>query len=475
MSSTPLKPGGNLVILGSGWGGYSLLKKLDTSKWDSVTLVSPRNYFLFTPLLPSVTVGTNEPRSIIEPVRKTIMKKNKKTGLANTRYLEVVANHLDLDQKVSSRHPSPPLAKQCVPYDKLVVAVGAQPNTMGVPGVLEYTHFLKEMDHARLIRKNVLDSFETACTAQSDERKRELLHFVVVGGGPTGVEFAAELSDFIREEISHAYWEVAHLAKVSVIQSAENILNTFDAAISRYATDHFKRIDIDVVKNSRVKAVEATAVVVQDMATKEERRIPFGVCVWAAGIAPRPFTKDLISQLKGYQPENGRLLKTTPYLEVLGSKGDLFAIGDCAGVAEPELLPLAESLFDEADINKDGEISFQEYEVIYRKIRERFPLLQGVGAKQRWKDHADKYNGGKPLEFLTRDLWEKVLANMQSSYKAMPATAQVASQQGNITGVSTFALWRGVYASKMVSWRCRHLVIWDWIKAYLYGRDLSKM
>ncbi|KAF4680034.1 hypothetical protein FOZ62_024693, partial [Perkinsus olseni] len=515
---TPLEPGGNLVILGSGWGGYSLLKKLDTSKWESVTLVSPRNYFLFTPLLPSVTVGTNEPRSIIEPLRKIVMKKNKKTGLQNTRYLEVDAKHLDLARKIcycediTSIKATDDLLE--VPYDKLVVAVGAQPNTMGVPGVLEYTHFLKEMDHARLIRKNVLDSFETACTATSDERKRELLHFVVVGGGPTGVEFAAELRDFIREEISQAYWEVAHLAKVSVIQSAENILNTFDAAISRYATDHFKRIDIEVVKNSRVKAVEASAVVVQDMATKEEHRIPFGVCVWAAGIAPRPFTKDLISQLKDCQPENGRLLKTTPYLEVLGGKGDLFAIGDCAGVAEPELLPLAESLFDEADINKDGKISFEEYKVIYRKIRERFPLLQGAGPEERWKHHADTYDDGKPLEYLTHDLWEKVLANMQSSYKAMPATAQVASQQGewlaeylsgrtmtpferndkgmmsyvggsravvqsplagNITGVSTFALWRGVYASKMVSWRCRHLVIWDWIKAHMYGRDLSKM
>ncbi|KAF4657330.1 hypothetical protein FOZ61_006351 [Perkinsus olseni] len=370
---------------------------------------------------------------------------------------------------------------------------------MGVPGVLEYTHFLKEMDHARLIRKNVLDSFETACTATSDERKRELLHFVVVGGGPTGVEFAAELRDFIREEISQAYWEVAHLAKVSVIQSAENILNTFDAAISRYATDHFKRIDIEVVKNSRVKAVDASAVVVQDMATQEERRIPFGVCVWAAGIAPRPFTKDLISQLKGCQPENGRLLKTTPYLEVLGGKGDLFAIGDCAGVAEPELLSLAESLFDEADINQDGKISFEEYKVIYRKIRERFPLLQGAGPEERWKHHADTYNDGKPLEYLTHDLWEKVfrksrtgewLAEYLSGRTTTPferndkgmmsyvggSRAVVQSPlAGNITGVSTFALWRGVYASKMVSWRCRHLVIWDWIKAHMYGRDLSKI
>ncbi|KAF4716547.1 hypothetical protein FOZ63_028982, partial [Perkinsus olseni] len=180
---TPLEPGGKLVILGSGWGGYSLLKKLDTSKWDSVTLVSPRNYFLFTPLLPSVTVGTNEPRSIIEPLRKIVMKKNKKTGQQNTRYLEVDAKHLDLARKVcycediTSIKATDDLLE--VPYDKLVVAVGAQPNTMGVPGVLEYTHFLKEMDHARLIRKNVLDSFETACTATSDERKRELLHFVV--------------------------------------------------------------------------------------------------------------------------------------------------------------------------------------------------------------------------------------------------------------------------------------------------------
>ncbi|RKP05334.1 hypothetical protein THASP1DRAFT_9338, partial [Thamnocephalis sphaerospora] len=169
-----------LVILGSGWGSASLLKKLDTEKYD-VTVVSPNNYFLFTPLLPSATVGTLELRSLIEPVRKLLKR-------INGRFLEVstcFAPHL---RSVMAHHRAV----------QLVIAVGSTTNTMGVPGV-EHCHQLKTLADAAGLRRKVMANFEQAAlpTTTPEERKR-LLSFVVCGGG---VEFAAELYDFLTEDL----------------------------------------------------------------------------------------------------------------------------------------------------------------------------------------------------------------------------------------------------------------------------------
>ncbi|CAF3144724.1 unnamed protein product [Rotaria sp. Silwood2] len=208
-----------IVILGTGWGAVPFLKHIDSHKYE-VVCVSPRNYFLMTPLLPSVSVGTVETRTVIEAIR----------SLVGPRIKYIEAHCVDVDPKMKiitcSSEDSSPVSRGDdikgifvqskreggassriikdsartrpqfdMKYDILIVAVGAENNTFNIPGVQEHSHFLKEILDARRIRSAISDAFESAMIpSQTEEERKRLLHFIVVGGGPTGVEFAAEVS-----------------------------------------------------------------------------------------------------------------------------------------------------------------------------------------------------------------------------------------------------------------------------------------
>jgi NADH:ubiquinone reductase (H+-translocating) len=220
-----------LVVLGTGWGSIALLKTLNPDEYH-VTVISPSNYFLFTPMLPSATVGTLELRSLVEPVRRIVSR-------VNGHFVKATAEDVLYSEKlveVCATKPDGTKESFYVPYDKLVVGVGSVTNPHGVKG-LEHCHFLKDITDARLIRNSVIRNLETACLpTTSDEERRRLLSFVISGGGPTGVEFAAELYDMLNEDLIKFFPKVLRSEiSVHVIQSRGHILNTYDEALSRYA------------------------------------------------------------------------------------------------------------------------------------------------------------------------------------------------------------------------------------------------
>ena len=185
----------------------SILKEINPGDYH-VVVISPTNYFLFTPLLPSATVGTLEPRynlfrnwlmrSLVEPIRKIITR-------CRAHYIEAYAEDVDMSNKlvlVSQTNEDGDNQQFYVPYDKLIISVGSNTNTHGVDG-LEHVHFLKTILDARGIRNHIMDNFEKACLpTTTDEERKSLLSFVVAGGGPTGVEFASELSDMMQEDLT---------------------------------------------------------------------------------------------------------------------------------------------------------------------------------------------------------------------------------------------------------------------------------
>ena len=190
-----------VLILGTGWGGNTLARALDKSKFD-VRVVSPSNHFLFTPFLPATAVGTLEFRSIQECIRST-------PGLEE--YYQAKARRIDFAaRKVQCEDVFHTHARFHVGYDFLCIAAGCKTNTFNTPGVAERegreVFFLKHLFHARAIRNRALECFERAAnpTLSRDERNR-LLSFVIVGGGPTSCEFATELTDFLREDVARAY------------------------------------------------------------------------------------------------------------------------------------------------------------------------------------------------------------------------------------------------------------------------------
>ncbi|KAE8696614.1 External alternative NAD(P)H-ubiquinone oxidoreductase B1 [Hibiscus syriacus] len=520
-----------VVVLGTGWAGISFLKDLDVSAYD-VQVVSPRNYFAFTPLLPSVTCGTVEARSIVEPVRNMIKKRN-----GEIRFWEAECMKIDdANKKLLCRHTSENNLvgndEFSLDYDYLVIAVGAQVNTFNTPGVLENCHFLKEVEDAQKIRRSVIDCFEKAVLPGLTEEERRInLHFVIVGGGPTGVEFAAELHDFVKEDLVNLYPSVKDLVKITVVQSGDHILNMFDERISCFAEQKFSRDGIDVQTGCRVISLSDKEITMKIKSTGEVCSVPHGLVVWSTGVETRPVVKDFMAQIG---QANRRVLATDEWLRVKGSE-NVYALGDCATINQRKVMEDISAIFKAADKDNSGFLTIKEFEDVVDDILERYPQVKHYLRSKQMRDVTDllKDPEGNKRDEVDIEGFKLALVHADTQLKNLPATAQVAAQQGEYLskcfnrkylsednpegprrfrgsgrhqfrpfqykhfgqfaplggeqaaaelpgdwvsmGHSTQWLWYSVYASKQVSWRTRVLVVSDWTRRFIFGRDSSRI
>lgn len=267
----------------------------------------------------------------MEPIRSVLRHKK-----AAVKFYEAEATKIDPDNKVVYIDDSSDIqgstSKTQVPYDMLVVAVGAENATFGIPGVREHSCFLKEIGDAQQIRKKIMDCVETATfKGQSPEEVERLLHMVVVGGGPTGVEFAGELQDFIDQDIKKWIPEIGDKFKVTLIEALPNVLPMFSKQLIDYTESTFKEEKITIMTKTAVKKVTSTTVEAEATGPdgkKTMQVMPYGLLVWATGNALRPLVKDLMSQIPA-QKDSRRGLAVNEYLVVQGTK-DIWATGDCA-------------------------------------------------------------------------------------------------------------------------------------------------
>jgi NADH:ubiquinone reductase (non-electrogenic) len=242
-----------VVVLGTGWGALSFARKLDPMVFD-VTIVSPRNYFFYTPLLAGVTTSTVKAHSVLEAVRQTNPMPYAKFLQAECTGLNAAANEVTCQDSETTLN---------IPYDHLVIAVGAQPNTFGIPGVEEHAMFLKELDQGMAVRQRILDRLERAVIAhsagQTDEVKR-LLTIAVVGGGPTGVEFAAEVADFVNSDVKRSFPMVSEHLKVTLVEAQVDLLSMFDKSIGDHVKKHLESVGVSVRTQTMVKRVDDVAI-----------------------------------------------------------------------------------------------------------------------------------------------------------------------------------------------------------------------
>lgn len=186
---------------------------------------------------------------------------------------------------------------------------GSITNPHGVQG-LENCNFLKSIEDARNVRDKVLQNLERACLpTTSDDERRRLLSFVICGGGPTGVEFAAELFDFLNEDLSRNFPKILrNEVSVHLIQSRGHILNTYDEALSKYAEEKFSHDEVEVLTNSRVKEVHPDKIIFTQkdengsIVTKE---LPMGFCLWSTGVGQSmmPDRIDFHNLLTAFKPQ----------------------------------------------------------------------------------------------------------------------------------------------------------------------------
>ncbi|KAK4224763.1 putative external mitochondrial NADH-ubiquinone oxidoreductase 1 precursor [Podospora fimiseda] len=462
-----------LVILGTGWGSVSLLKRLDTENYN-VIVISPRNYFLFTPLLPSCTTGTIEHRSIMEPIR-TILRAKK----ASVRFYEAEASSIDPDRKVvrifDNSEVKGDMTETEVPYDMLVIGVGAENATFGIPGVREHSCFLKEIGDAQNIRKRIMDCVETAAFKdQSPEEIDRLMHMVVVGGGPTGVEFAGELQDFFEEDIKKLVPEISDRFRVTLIEALPNVLPSFSKQLIEYTESTFKEEKINIHTKTMVqkvtdKTVEALAT--GPDGTKEKIVFPYGLLVWATGNAVRPVVKDLMSRIPA-QKNSRRGLAVNEYLVVQGTR-DIWAVGDCAvaGYAPTAQVASQEGNFLARLLNNMAKTEALESKI--RELSSTLNLEPGNTAEisrqiEEYERQLRRIKDVKPFHYSHQGS----LAYIGSE----KAVADVTWFNGNVAaaGGLTYLFWRSAYLSMCFSTRNRLLVINDWIKSKAFGRDLSR-
>lgn len=462
-----------LVILGTGWGSVSLLKKLDTENYN-VVVISPRNYFLFTPLLPSCTTGTVEHRSIMEPIR-TILRHKK----AAVKFYEAEASAIDPERKVVRITDNSEIrgdtAETEVPYDMLVIGVGAENATFGIPGVRENSCFLKEIGDAQQIRKKIMDCVETAAFKdQTPEEVDRLLHMVVVGGGPTGVEFAGELQDFFEEDIKKLIPDISDRFRVTLIEALPNVLPSFSKQLIDYTESTFKEEKIDIrtktmVKNVTDKTVEAQ--VTTPDGKKETIYFPYGLLVWATGNAVRPVIKDLMSRIPA-QKDSRRGLAVNEYLVVQGTR-DIWAVGDCAvaGYAPTAQVAGQEGNFLARLFNNMAQT--EEIEGRIAELSSSLNLKPGNVAEastqiEEYQRRLRRIKTIKPFHYSHQGS----LAYIGSE----KAVADVSWFNGNVAtgGGLTYLFWRSAYLSMCFSSRNRLLVINDWLKSKLFGRDVSR-
>ena len=257
-----------LVVLGSGWASHALIKVVDANKYR-VVVVSPRNHFVFTPMLASAAVGTVEYRSMTESVRG-----------ANplVQFVEGAATAVDLESRFVTVQPVPlggdAPAPQRISYDALVVAVGSRAADANVPGARERCFALKDCEDARRLREAVGERFERAARAGDQATARELT-FAVVGGGATGVELAGELSDFVND-VGRLYPSLPQEApRVVLVHSGDELLPQFDPDLRIEALRALERRGVTVRLGRRVQRVDEEALRLDDGSD-----VPCALCAW---------------------------------------------------------------------------------------------------------------------------------------------------------------------------------------------------
>jgi NADH dehydrogenase len=302
-----------VVIVGAGFGGLAAAKRLAGRAVD-VTLVDKRNHHLFQPLLYQVATAALSPADIAAPIRSILARAH------NVRVL------LDEVTGVDAAHRRVALASGgSLEFDWLVLATGARHSYFGREDWATHAPGLKSIEDATEIRRNVLLALERAETETDPERRRALLTFVVIGGGPTGVEMAGSIAELARRSVSSDFRTITpHCSRVVLVEAGPRILPGFPPELSARAEGALRRLGVELRLGHPVTEVGAGAL------RAGGERIDAGTMVWAAGVQASPAAE----WLGAARDSAGRVMVdadlTVPRLSTI------FVIGDTAAVTGPD-------------------------------------------------------------------------------------------------------------------------------------------
>lgn len=300
----------HVVILGGGFGGLNVARALVHAP-VRVTLIDRRNHHLFQPLLYQVATAALNPADIAVPIRRILRnQKNVEVLLAEARSVDLNAKVVELDEDMAS-------------YDYLVVATGARHSYFGHDEWAPFAPGLKSIGDALEIRRRILLAFELA-ERESDPRLREaFLTFVIVGGGPTGVELSGALSEIAHHALSRDFRRINPAqARVILLEGSDRVLQSYKPELSAKAQQQLERLGVEVCTKQRVTSVDAEGVAVGS------ERIEARTVLWAAGVAGSGLGRGLGVPLN----REGRV-PVAPDLSIVGCP-NAFVVGDLAGLSQ---------------------------------------------------------------------------------------------------------------------------------------------
>lgn len=506
-----------VLVVGSGWASHAFIKCIDTEKFR-VLVVSPTNYFVFTPMLASTSVGTTEARSIVESTRDS----NPTVKYLEGKVMDVDVENKSMKVKLGQGRitDDDPIHEDQevidISYDVAVYSAGVGPlsaskRTEGLSK--ENVHFLKTVEDAKGLLSTVITLLEKASQpGLTDQERKKLLTFVVVGGGPTGVEYCGELTDFLndvtgkeeknnRSAVKRTLAPFASLGKytsVKLIQGSPDLLPMFDKDMRDSAKATLVREGVDVRTNTKVERIEGKNRIIVTNPDGEEVAIDCGIIVWAAGTMPLKLTGKVIENLdevstkKGYKVTPGSLsqagrIPVDRWQRVLGAPaGTLLAIGDASGTVGKNASPLPQTAQVAAQqgayvarlLNRGydltGSPTFESSELEENMVEDSLFLPPPINHKAvidestRWQLRG--MIEAKPFQFLNLGQLAYI-GGGEALSQVQLGNKKLLNQAGSVG----FLLWKSVYVVKQVSTKTRLLVLFDWFKTKIFGRDVTRM
>ena len=396
-----------VVIIGAGFAGLWAARTLAHSPFE-VFILDRNNYHTFLPLLYQVAAAEVAPEDIIYPVRAILRR------YPHEHFWLGGVERIDLKAKTVL------INGRDLPFDYLIIATGSIPHFYAVPGAVEHAYLLKNLEQGILLRNRILASFEQAVHEQDPELRRQLLTCVIIGGGPTGVEFAGALAELVRGPLRKDFRGLDFREiRTILIEAQQSLLPGMGESLSVYAEQRLRSMGVDVRLKTTVREIAPSAVHLQ-----QGEIIPSDCVVWTAGVRGDP-----LAESWGLPTGRDGRVAVLPTLQVPGHPevyvaGDLARVDD-AGTPLPMIAPAA----------------IQEGKAAARNI-------------------ARQQKGLAPLPFVYRD------PGSMATIGRNKAIARLGHR--TITGFPAWIIWLTVHIIKLIGFRNRLVVSINWAWDYFF-------
>lgn len=396
-----------IIIVGAGFAGLRAARALARSQAD-VLVLDRNNYHTFFPLLYQVAAAELEPEDIVYPVRSTLR------GKKHLRLLVDEVTGVDSENKLVKT------ATHIFPYDYLVLASGSSTHHFGVEGASKYAFQLKTLEDAIALRNHILFRFERALYETDQEKKKQMLTFAVIGGGPTGVEFSGALAELVRGPLSKDYLDLDFKeVRILILEAAGQLLPGFPDRLQIYALKRLQEMGVEVRLGTMVTRITSDSLTLKDGSV-----IRLETVVWTAGVHGAPPDNAATLPILA----NGQV-KVLPTLQVPGYP-DIYVVGDLAHFEE-----------NGKPMGMVATVAIQEGETAARNILRQM-------------------DGQAPVAFHYQDLGTLAVIGRNA--------AAVHLLGRNFTGFFAWLLWLSVHIFRLIGFRNRLLVLINWAWDYLF-------